>query len=107
MVRAASVLIADGSHFGRRLTRTMLVSLGVRAVIEVADGPSALEAVTANRPDVLITDWELPVLSGIDVIARIRSPESFPYPDLPILMLTMRAERRNVLKALGHGANEF
>jgi CheY-like chemotaxis protein len=107
MLRAASVLIADGSQFGRRLTRTMLVSLGVRSITEVADGPSALEAVSSSRPDVLITDWDLPLLSGIEVIKRIRSPESFPYPDLPILMLTMRTERRHVLKALGHGANEF
>jgi len=107
MVRAASVVIADGSQFGRRLTRTMLVSLGVRSITEVADGPSALEAVSSSRPDVLITDWDLPILSGIDVIKRIRSPESFPYPDVPILMLTMRTERRHVLKALGHGANEF
>lgn len=107
MVRAASVLIADGSQFGRRLARTMLVSLGVRSITEVADGPSALEAVSTSRPDVLIIDWDLPVLSGIDVIKRIRSPESFPYPDLSILVLTMRTERRHVLKALGHGANEI
>ena len=107
MVRAASVLIADRSQFGRRLTRNMLVSLGVRSVIEVADGPAALEAVSANKPDVLIVDWDLPVLSGIDVIKRIRSPDAFPHPDLPILMLTMHTERRYVVQALGHGANEF
>jgi two-component system, chemotaxis family, chemotaxis protein CheY len=106
-VRAASVLIADASQFGRRLTRTMLVSLGVRSITEVADGPSALEAASSSRPDVLITDWDLPILSGIDVIKRIRSPGSFAHPDLPIWMLTMRTERRYVLKALGHGANEF
>ena len=56
MVRAASVLVADGTQFGRRLTRTMLVSLGVRSITEVADGPSALEAVSSSRPDVLILD---------------------------------------------------
>jgi CheY-like chemotaxis protein len=107
MVRVASVLIADGSQFGRRLTRTMLVSLGVRSITEVADGPSALEAVSSSRPDALIIDWDLPILSGIEVVKVIRSPECFPYPDVPILMLTMRTERRHVLKALGHGANEF
>lgn len=107
MIRAASVLIADRSQFARRLTRNMLVSLGVRTVIDAADGPSALEAVSANKPDILIVDWDLPILSGIDVIKRIRSPGAFPYPDLPILMLTMRTERRYVVQALGHGANEF
>jgi CheY-like chemotaxis protein len=107
LIRAANVLIADGSQFGRRLTRNMLVSIGVRSVTDVADGGSALEAVSSNRPDVLIMDWDLPVLSGIEVLKRIRSPGSFPCPDVPILMLTMRTERKFVLKALGHGANEF
>ena len=106
-VRAASVLIADRSQFARRITRNMLVGMGVRTVIDAADGPSALEAISSNKPDVLIIDWELPVMSGIDVIKRIRSPDVFPYPDLPILMLTMHTERRYVVQALGHGANEF
>jgi CheY-like chemotaxis protein len=107
IIRAASVVIADRSPFARRLTRNMLVGLGVRSVIEVPDGPSALEAVCSGRPDVLIVDWELPILSGIDVIKKIRSPQTFAYPDVPILMLTMHTERRYVLKALGFGANEY
>lgn len=107
MIRAASVLIADRSQFARRLTRNMLVSLGVRSVLDVADGPSALEAVSYNKPDALIIDWELPILSGIDVIRSIRSPGTFVYPDIPILMLTMHVERRHVVKALAYGANEF
>ena len=107
MIRAASVLIADRSQFARRLTRNMLVTLGARSVIDAADGAAALEAISSNKPDVLIIDWDLPVLSGIEVIKKIRSPETFPYPDLPILMLTMHTERRYVVQALGHGANEF
>ena len=107
IIRSASVLIADRSPFARRLTRNMLVGLGVRSITEAADGPSALEAVLGSRPNVLIIDWELPILSGIDVIKRIRSPGTFAYADIPILMLTMQAERRYVMKALGLGANEF
>jgi two-component system chemotaxis response regulator CheY len=107
IIRAASVVIADRSPCARRLTRNMLVGLGVRSVTEVSDGPSALEAVSSGRPDALVIDWELPVLSGIDVIKRIRSPETFAHPDVAILMLTMHTERRYVLKALGFGANEY
>lgn len=107
IIRAASVVVADRSPFARRLTRNMLVGLGVRSVTAVSDGPSALEAISSGRPDVLIIDWELPILSGIDVIKRIRSPETFAYPDVPILMLTMHTEHRYVLKALGFGANEY
>ena len=56
MIRAASVLIADRSQFARRLTRNMLVTLGVRSVIDAADGAAALEAISSNKPDVLIID---------------------------------------------------
>jgi len=76
MVRAASVVIADGSQFGRRLTRTMLVGLGVRSITEVADGPSALEAVSSSRPDVLITDWDGEVCSRERVVANRISIQS-------------------------------
>jgi two-component system chemotaxis response regulator CheY len=107
MISAASVLIADGSQFARRVPRGMLINLGIRSVAEVADGLTALEVVSSNKPDVLILDWDLPDLSGIDVIRRIRSPGRFPFPDIPILMLSMRTERTHVVQALGYGANEF
>lgn len=107
LIRASSVVIADRSQFARRLTRNMLIGLGMRSIIEVGDGLSALEAITSSNPTLLITDWELPSMSGIDVIRRIRSPGSFRFPDLPILMLTTRTERRYVVQAMAYGANEF
>jgi two-component system chemotaxis response regulator CheY len=85
----------------------MLISPGMRSVAEAGDGPSALEVVFGSRPDVLIADWELPGMSDIGVIRRMHLPGSFPFPDLPILILTSRAERRFVVRALAYGANEF
>ena len=107
LIRASSAVIADRSQFARRLTRNMLIGLGMRSITEVGDGSSALEAISSSKPDVLIIDWELPNMSGIDVIRRIRSPGAFPFPDLPILMLTTRTERRYVVQAMAYGANEF
>jgi CheY-like chemotaxis protein len=106
-ISAARVVIADGSQFARRLTRAMLINLGMRSVTEVGGGVSALETVSNSKPDALILDWDLPDLSGIDVIRRIRSPGRFPFPDIPILMLTARTERPYVVQALAYGANEF
>ena len=107
MLRRASVLIADRSQFARRLTRNMLANLGVRSVDEVEDGSSALEAISLAKPSILVTERDLPGISGLEVIRAIRSPDVFPYPDLPIVMLTMHAEREDVLRALRCGANEF
>lgn len=107
VIRSSHVLIADRSQFARRLTRSMLINLGIRSIAESEDGKSTLDAIIASRPDVLLIDWDLPGISGLEVIRSIRSPGVFPWPDLPIIMLTTRAERRYVLKALSCGANEF
>jgi two-component system chemotaxis response regulator CheY len=107
LLRNASVLIADRSQSVRRLTRSMLINLGIRSIAEAEDGLSTLEAITSGKPDALVIDWDLPKLSGLEVIRTVRRPGQFPRADLPIIMLTAWAERRYVLKALRCGANEF
>jgi len=107
ILRNANVLIADRSQPARRLTRSMLINLGIRSIAEAEDGLSALQAITSGRPNALLMDWDLPKLSGLEVIRTIRSPGVFPLPDLPIIMFTARAERQCVLNALRCGANEF
>jgi two-component system, chemotaxis family, chemotaxis protein CheY len=106
-IRAASAMIADPSQFGRRLTRNMLVNLGMRSITEIGDGLAALDAISSGKPDVLIMEWDLPRMSGTELLRRIRSPGSFRFPDLPILVLTTRTERRYVMHAMAYGAHEF
>lgn len=91
----------------RRLTRAMLMNLGARVVVEAVDGLAALEAIRTCDPDLMLLDWDLPVLDGMEVIRIVRSPGVFPRPALPIIMLTTRTERSCVMKALRAGAHEF
>ena len=107
LIRNASVLIADRNQSARRLTRSMLINLGVRSIAEAEDGLATLGAITAGKPDALLIDWDLPKLPGLEVIKMVRSPGQSPRADLPIIMLTAWAERQYVLKALRCGANEF
>ena len=79
-VRTASVVIADGSQFARRVTRGMLINLGMRSVAEIGDGLSALEVISSNKPDALILDWDLPDLSGSMLFAKYARRGS----DLPL-----------------------
>src|SRR6202008_3923236 len=82
------VLIADDNAYTRRLTRMMLTNLGAKAIYEVGDGVAALEAIRGLNPDVMILDWDMPVLDGREVMRIVRSPGVFPKPNLPIIMLT-------------------
>jgi two-component system chemotaxis response regulator CheY len=101
------VLVADSNAYMRRLTRMMLVNLGVRAIYEAADGVAALDAIRTVSPDVMIMNWDMPVLDGPEVMRIVRSPDVFPKPNLPIIMLTDLGLRSRVHAAIRLGVHEF
>jgi len=107
MIQGLNILIVDDNAYMRRLTRTMLTNLGAKSVLEAADGLAALEAIRTCDPDVMLLDWDMPVLNGIEVLRIVRSPGVFPRPNLPVIMLTTRAQRAQIREALRAGANEF
>jgi YesN/AraC family two-component response regulator len=85
----------------------MLMSLGVRTIYEAADGVSGLESIRTNAPDIVILDCQMPGLDGPGFVRMVRSPETFPFPDVPIIMLTGHSERSRVVEAMEAGVNEF
>ena len=101
------VLIADSNAYTRRLTRMMLTNLGIKSIYESSDGIAALDAIRTINPDVMILDWDMPVLDGREVMRIVRSPGVFPKPNLPIIMLTDRGLRSRVTDAIRLGVNEF
>jgi CheY-like chemotaxis protein len=107
LVEHIVVLIADGNAYTRKLTRMMLTNLGVKAIYEAPEGVAALDGIRAVNPDVMILDWDMPLLSGREVMRIVRSPGAFPKPNLPIIMLTDRGLRSRVTTAIRLGVNEF
>ena len=107
LIQGLNILIVDGNSYMRKITRTMLMNLGAKSVIEAADGIAALETIRNCDPDVMLLDWDMPVLNGMEVMRIVRSPGVFPRPNLPIIMLTSRAQRSAVVQALQAGAHEF
>jgi CheY-like chemotaxis protein len=107
MIQGLNILIVDGNSYMRRLTRTMLTNLGAKSVVEAGDGLAALEAIRTCDPDVMLLDWDMPVLDGMEVMRIVRSPGVFPRPNVPIIMLTTRAQRSSVVAAVRAGAHEF
>ena len=70
-----------------------------------ADGEAALDSIAKNKPDLVVLDWMLPGMDGIEVCRRIRSnPQTF---DLPIVMLTARGEEVDKILGLELGANDY
>jgi two-component system, chemotaxis family, chemotaxis protein CheY len=107
LVHAVDVLIVDDNQFMRKVVRNLLVNVGVRTIYEAADGVAGLEAIRTFAPDIVILDWEMPLLDGGEVARIIRSPGVFPVPDVPIIMLSGHVERWRVQQAQRLGINEF
>ena len=106
-LRQLSVLVVDDNAFMRKIVRTLLHNIGVKNVYEASDGIAGLEQIRAVCPDVVMLDWEMPLLNGPEFVRIVRSPGVFPLPDVPIIMLTSHGDRRCIVEAVGLGVNEF
>ncbi len=107
LIRKSRVLVVDDSAFMRSIVRGLLTTIGVREIFEAGDGIGALEKIRESSPDVLIVDWEMPLLNGPELVRIVRSPGVFPTPDIPIIVLSAHGERKKVLEAMEIGVNEF
>jgi len=106
-LEALKVLIVDDETTMRKVTRSLLQAVAVTDIHEASDGRSGLEEICRLAPDVVILDWSMPKLNGPEFVRYVRVPGSFPYPDVPIIMLTAHGERSRVVEAVRLGVNEF
>jgi two-component system, chemotaxis family, chemotaxis protein CheY len=107
LIERLNIVVADQNQYTRKLTRMMLMNIGAKSIYEAADGVTALDTIRTANPDVAILDWDMPLMSGQDLIRIIRSPGVFPKPDLPIILLTAGADRLRVNEAIRLGVHEF
>ncbi|MBV6656360.1 MAG: response regulator [Devosiaceae bacterium] len=98
--------MVDDSAYMRRIVCAMLRGFGARRIIEAEDGAEALEKIDMQPPDLIITDWVMPVLDGAEMVKMIRTPSSV-CAYAPIIMLSGHTERSRVLTASKLGINHF
>ena len=101
------VLVVDGNAFTRRLTKQMLMNLGIKTIHEAPDGVSAIDAIQNVNPDVMILDWDAPILNGREVMRIVRVPGVFPKASLPVIMLTDQGLRSRATLSMQLGAHEM
>jgi two-component system chemotaxis response regulator CheY len=104
--RLRFLVIDDNAHM-RRILRTLLHSFGTREVYEAEDGAAGLEAFTHYTPDIVLTDWTMPIFDGLELAQMIRQPGANANPYVPIIMLTGHAEKKRVVGARDAGITEF
>ena len=106
-IQALTILVVDDNQYMRKTVRNLLVNCGIKDIYEANDGIAALDAIRSIAPDVVILDWEMPLLSGAELVRIIRSPGVFPMPDVPIIMLSGHGERWRVVEAVRLGVHEY
>jgi two-component system, chemotaxis family, chemotaxis protein CheY len=105
-IQSLCVLVVDDNQYMRKI-RNLLVNCGVKDIYEAGDGITALDTLRTVGPDVVLLDWEMPLLNGAELVRIVRSPGVFPMPDVPIIMLSGYGERWRVLEAVRLGVNEY
>jgi CheY-like chemotaxis protein len=106
-IQNLAILVVDHNAYTRRMTRMMLINLGAKLVYEASDGLDALEIVRNSDPDIMVLERDIPVLDSAELLRIMRSPDLFPRPDLPVIMVTREARRANVMEAMRLGAHEL
>ncbi len=100
------LVIDDNAHM-RRIVRTLLHGFGARDVFEAEDGAAGLESFTHYAPDIVITDWAMPIFDGLELTQMIRQPAANSNPYVAIIMLTGHSEKTRVTAARDAGITEF
>lgn len=97
------VVVADDSSTMRRIIAKVLEQVGGAEMVEAANGTEAVKASEDAGVNLILMDWNMPELSGIDAVKQIRAKGN----KTPIIMVTTEAEKRRVLEAIQAGINDY
>ena len=98
-------LVVDDFSTMRRIVSNLLKELGYSNVDEAEDGAMALSKLKNEQFDFVISDWNMPVMNGLDMLKSIRADAALAK--LPVLMVTAEAKKENIIAAAQAGANGY
>jgi CheY-like chemotaxis protein len=107
LVESTKVLVIDDDLYMRKVIRSLLLAVGIKNIYEASNGTDGLDGICTVVPDIVVLDWEMPDINGTEFMRIVRSPDSFPFPAVPIIMLTGHVERDRVIQAVRLGVHEF
>ncbi|MGE4313918.1 MAG: response regulator [Pseudobdellovibrionaceae bacterium] len=102
-----TVLLADDNDAMRKLMAAMLSEFGFGKIITARNGKEAFEKFQEERPDIIVSDWMMNPVSGIELAKMIRNDHKSPDPYVPFILMTGFSEKRRVLFARDSGITEF
>ncbi|KTG16446.1 MULTISPECIES: chemotaxis response regulator CheY [unclassified Guyparkeria] len=105
MDRNMKILVVDDFSTMRRIIKNLLKELGFTNIEEADDGQTALPLLKQGNFDFLVTDWNMPGMTGIDLLRNVRADPGLA--SLPVLMVTAEAKREQIVLAAQEGVNGY
>ena len=99
------ILVVDDFGAMRRILKNVLTQIGLTNIIEADDGTAALDVLKKNKIDLIVSDWTMPKMSGLDLLKTVRSNED--TKNTPFLMVTASSQRDDLLKAIQAGVSNY
>lgn len=98
-------LVVDDFSTMRRIVRNLLKELGFTNIDEAEDGQVALQKLTSEQFDFVVSDWNMPNMDGLQLLQAVRANAQLKH--LPVLMITAEAKRENIVAAAQAGASGY
>ncbi len=102
---AMKILVVDDFATMRRIVRNILKQLGFTDIVEADDGSTALEILATDKVDLVVSDWNMPKVTGLELLKKMRADSKFK--DIPFLMVTAEAQKQNIVEAVQSGCNNY
>ena len=99
------ILVVDDFTTMRRIVKNILTQLGFKEVIEADDGTSALDILKKEKVDLIISDWNMPKMTGLDLLKEVRADSAMA--DTPFIMVTAEAQQDNIILAVKAKVNQY
>ena len=99
------VLVVDDFATMRRILRNILKQIGFTNISEADDGKTALKELKKEKYDLILCDWNMPEMQGIDLLNEIRSDDELK--GTPFVMVTAKAQKNNIIQAVKAGVNSY
>jgi len=100
-----TVLIVDDFATMRRIVKGVLKDLGFKNIIEAENGKAALSELKKEEVGLVISDWNMPEMTGIELLKAVRAQDQFK--SLPFIMVTAEGQKDNVLEAVKAGVTNY
>lgn len=99
------VLVVDDFATMRRIVKNILVQLGYKNIVEADDGTTAVDILKNEKVDLIISDWNMPKMTGLDLLKHVRADARLT--NIPFIMVTAEAQQDNIILAVKAKVSQY